>query len=348
MKFFSRRAQFAAVCVLSTVTLLSQATKTLADRTAMPYHTPQEKKAYEKRSREFGRLWLARRKSNITPQLLQMLNKEPTPGLRQAIVIALGRIENPQAVKPLHDLLVKANAQQPGRIKSPAMISLRDDIPPFRIKLALGRIRARDLKGTAKLNAIAKTVGTDWTGILRKAQRLRTQFKSKRTLYQAQKSDDRQIVEEFYNVLYRMGKAGENIEKIGADKLILWPQHAPIVKWSSLSEQDEAEAWLRRATPPNQTGFAAGHLLDLGPTVPDAILRHLKNILRLAKAKPQIMKQTSAYTSIFDAAIATDDRRFIPILQQFQQVDDRWTKTYARRAVKQLQAHEGLAAVKFP
>ena len=268
MTVFSRRAKVPTIFTLIGLTLSFPLRPTVARRTAMPYHTPQEKKAYENRARQFGRLWLARRKKNVTPQLLQMLDKEPTPGLRQAIVIALGRIEDPQATKPLQNLLVKANAQQPGHIASPSAISLRDDIPPYQIKLALGRIRARDLKGTAKLNAVAKTVGTTWPALKQTAAQLKAKMRVPTGIYEVKDSKQRFILEEFYDVLYRMGKHGEDIQRMGAMDLAIWStdlqdqaasqfaQEQGKIFTASLSNQAEIDYWFQKTLPPSKAKVA--------------------------------------------------------------------------------------------
>lgn len=346
----------AAICLL-----LGQAAHIAhARRESLPYNTPQEQTAYRGRTRKFARLWLGRNQRNVTPDLLQMLKAEPSSQLRAAIVVALGRIENPQALQPLQSLLVNAQAQQ--RVSSPNNIILRDDIPVFRIRLALGRIKSRGLKGTAKLNTVAREVGKSWPSLKQDAQRMRVKLQSRMGIYEVQKSEDRAIVEEFYDVLYRMGKRGENIRALGAFELILWKNDTTNVGngirsaeqaklfASSLSNRKEIDFWFKRSLPPSTAWLSAGHVLSLGPQVPDVLMTHLKLALRQIKAKPSLVEGTGAYRGLFNVAVATGERRFLPILRDFQKIDDpqHGMRIRATVAIEQLEKGGGSSTVIFP
>lgn len=321
---------------------------------ANPYNSPQQKQAFDARARKFGTLWLNRNQRRISPELLQMLNAEPTVQLRERIVIALGRLEDPASAPSLRKLLTVAEAEARNPVSAPQ----RDKIAPFRIRLALGRIGAKNLRGLAKLNQISRSLGTNWTGIQKMAAQTKTKLHNKRTRRQAQNSQDRFIVEEFYDVIYKMGKQGQPIQSFGADNLKIWdedPSQMPdalyshsqaLMQAARLSETEEVKFWLNRAAPPNRTLFDPAHLLDLGPTVKPELMRALKLTLAIAKANPKALPMTVPQRAMFSAAAATGDRQFLPILKQFKTVDDQGTKVFATYSVQQLT--QGAEAIPFP
>lgn len=322
-----------------------------ADRTPMPYNTPQEKAAWDKRARQFAQLWLSRRRRNATPPLLQLLAKEPSFQLREALVTALGRLENPQAAKPLRTLLVRVQASGVGRDGYPLRAPWRDYIAVHRIKLALGRIQARGLKGERKLNVIAASVGTTWPKLKLSGRQWRSQLKQDRmATYRLQEAPQNFVFTEFHDVLYRMGKRGENIRALGAFDLVLWPQQEPVLSTASTSDQAEIRFWLARAAPPSAAGFYPQHLLDLGPQVPVYLQQSLQAALPRAQKNPAALAGVNivGLKAMFDVAAATGDRRFVPLLRKFQKVNDQWTRNFAGDALARLQAGTGLAGVAFP
>lgn len=300
-----------------------------------------EAKQLEVRAQRFGQLWLSRRKRKIAPQLIQMLADEPNLGLRRALVVALGRLEDPQAEKPLRLLLKNAQSHPAAR---------RDQVEPYQIRLALGRIKSRQLKGTAKLNAIAREVGKTWPSLQQDAQRLRVKLRDRIGVYEAQESDDRFIIEEFYDVLYRMGKRGENIRALGAYNVVLWPQQKPLLSASALSDKQESRFWIKRATPPSSVGLYPSHLLELGPQVPNELLQAMKVALVTAQRNPSSVagNKIVGLRSLFIAAVATGDKRFIPILRSFTAVSDSWVKHYSSGAIQRLNQGQTLASIEFP
>lgn len=313
-----------------------------ADKRPVPFTTPAQQQAWNGRTQRFAQLWLQRHKKSVTKPLLKMLADEPTPYLREHIVIALGRIEDPQAVKPLESLLRKS-LQSAKHLSSTQQ---RQEVPTFRIQLALARIQARKLRGTKKLDAIAKSVNRDWAGIVRTAGKLRSQIKERMGIYEVQESEERFVVEEFVDVLYRMGKQRQNIRALDAYQLPFWPQHTAMLQASSLSDRMEVQYWLKRSWPPNSSLFDPAHLLDLGPTVVPELMKYLKATLSLARSNPQTFAKVRSYRDAFNAAATTRNQSFAPILKSFTTVDDRWMKIYAKRALKQLQT--GGDSVAFP
>lgn len=321
-----------------------------ATRLPMPYDTPQQKAAWEKRANQFGQLWLNRRRRKATQPMLQLLAKEPSFQLREAMVVALGRLEDPQAAKPLRALLRRVQATGVGRNGYPLRAPWRDYIAAHRIKLALGRIQARGLKGERKLNVVAASIGTTWPKLKQSAQRWRSQLKTDRmAIYRFQDDPQSSIFGEFHDVLYRMGKRGENIRALGAFDLAVQPPQEAILSAASLSDQAEIRFWLARAMPPSAVGFYPQHLVDLGPQVPAYLQQSLKVALTRAKKPSSVAGWNGVgLRAMFNAAAATGDRRFIPVLQAFQKVDDQWTRNYSGDALKRLQARTGLAGVAFP
>ncbi len=309
--------------------------------------TPLQEVTVQKHTRQFAQLWLSRRQKRVTPQLLQILNADPSRFLRERVVMALGRIEDPAALPALQALLVRVKALGPPQPFACDGIRFKD-VPPYRVQLAIGRIKARSLKGIPKLNAIAREIGKTWPSVQGDAHRLRLKLQKRLGVYEVQESDQRFILDEFHDVLYRMGKRGENIRDLGGYNLLIWPQQKPFLDTAALSDQAEQRFWLNRALPPSKIGFRTAHLLDLGPQLPVMLTRYLKIALSKSQANPQLVARTSAYKCLFDLAVATNDRNFIPILRQFQKVNDREVKIYAIIAEKQLKRGEGVSRVEFP
>ena len=325
-----------------------------------PFLAPEELSAYNQRAQRFAKLWLQRKSKTVTPELLEMMQNEPIAAVRQAMIVALGRLENPQALPALQQLSQRLQQLPMGNDGYSQSEAARDRIALYSVQLALGRIGARNLRGEDKLNSIASKIGTTWPQLKQDAARLRALSKTRLGIYDVIESKDRFILEEFYDVLYRMGKQGEDLSRLGASEIAIWEnpkqsvgqglraQEQLKLEAASLSDAAEIEFWLNTTRPPSKAHLAPGHLLDLGPQVPVLLEKHLKSLLAEAKTQPQIMSKTSTYTRWFRAAAATGDRRFAPIFLEFQKVDDRRTKIEASQALTQLNSKFGLAAIQFP
>ena len=340
---------FSVVSLLAVVSVTQPQPRTLRN--------PAQKQSWDKPARRFGQLWLQRRTRKVAPELIKMLAAERSPGFQEAIIIALGRLEDPKAIKPLRARLVTL------RSNSNSIFSYKGEkreIPVFRVQLALGRIQARQLRGRPKLDAIAKSIGTTWPALQGQARRLRSELQDRLKVYKAQEDPNRFVLEEFYDILYVMGKRGENIKKLGAFDLMIWSndpsnvaaglrsQEQAKLFAASLSNQAEIEFWLGRSMPPNKFRFSPAHLLDLGPQVPQSLRKHLKIYLREAKANPRNFARTKSYRSLFQTVAATNDSRFVPLLKEFLSVEDQWVKNFAGDAITAIQQQRGLALIKFP
>ena len=311
-----------------------------------PYSTPAEKAAFDQRARRLGQLWLARRKRNVTLELVRMLQAERTAVLRERLVIALGRLEDPQALESLEQM-------RSGKEQN----SFKLRVSPFRLQLAIGRIRARNLRGKAKVNAVAKAVGMTWPKLKTTSASLRADLQTPEAAY-AIKKDERFILEEFYDLFYRMGKNGEDIRALGAFDLQIWGTDTnkmpealysysqTLLNVASLSDAQEVKFWLSRATPPKKSPFDPSHLLDLGPTVPTELKLYLREVAAKAKTNPKIMARTRAYQSAFEAASFTGDTSYLPLLRPFLNTNEKWTRIYAARAINSLNSGGGVIA--FP
>ena len=333
---FVRCAGLVALAVLATFPVWCR-----ADREVGAVPGSAQAQQLDVRAQQFGQLWLARRKTQVAPQLVKMLADEPTLALRRNLVIALGRLEDPLAEKPLRQLLQRAR-------NHPTL--QRDQVEPFRIQLALGRINARNLTGRAKLDTVARSVGKNWASLQQDAKRLRVQLHDRVGIYEAQQSHDYFIVKEFYDVLYRMGKRGENIRALGAYDLVLWPQEKPLLFASELSDKEESRFWIKRASPPGEVGLYPEHLLDLGPQVPDELLEATKTALSTAKRDVSSVQNRKivGLRSLFIADVATGDKRFLPLLRAFADVPDNDVRFYAAHAVRRLNQGQPLSSIAFP
>ena len=86
--------------------------------------------------------------------------------------------------------------------------------------------------------------------------------------------------------------------------------------------------------PPQNYNFDAAHFLDLGPTAPRELHRYLQLCFSMAKANPKLVERSRSYRSMYNAAVASGDKTFLPLLRQFNKVDDQWIGYYAGYAAK--------------
>jgi hypothetical protein len=119
-------------------------------------------------------------------------------GLRIHAVWTLGASENPAATPILSELTADS--------------SRRDGIarpPKDLLQLTLARIRSRNLKGKARVDAVARGMGSSWTGIVQMSHTATT-----RRVFPRPNRHEILILNEFVNLLGSMAKKGKNIKPL--------------------------------------------------------------------------------------------------------------------------------------
>lgn len=259
--------------------------------------TPQQRAMWLKQNRRLADLWLARQQRDVTPDLLPLL-KSADADIQRRVVRALGRLESPKAQKPL-ELLLKQGRQNQGALTTT-------------LKLALGRVKGHNLKGQAKVEAVAQSVGLSYAQVARLSQKVN----APRSQAQGTKGDE--IVDEFIDLLYFMGKYGQNIHLLSR-KLTLNPAQRVVLKAASLSTNQEITLILDYLSTvdvegDDDSGLADRHLLQLGASANNQLVLRLKDV----KQNPDKYVQHNGYVFLFRAASKTGDARAQAALKQIE------------------------------
>lgn len=284
--------------------------------TQAEYETAQQKWMQQRQ------LWAQRNQRNIAPQMLVFLRDQR---LRYQTIKALGWLEFPVALKPLQKLQRDIEA---GRIDEKKII----------VQLAIARIQSHNFKGRKKLDSVAKSVGLSWQDIVRLSYTVYAP-KTPNERYAVQGSDAMDIVREFCNLLYDMGRKGENVQQWG-DQLTLHPALRVYLKGANTSRSQSVKMILDYVTTLESVTVedqqvAQIHLLSLGEPAYLQIATKLRDILlhpekyrtRYWRKTPQkITPQTKfltidtgiKITMVIDAAGLSGQRRFLPLLKQFE------------------------------
>ena len=330
----------------------------VASRFPAPFQTQEQRTQWGKRNQKFGRIWLTRHQNPkkaalaILPFVREKVDQNAD--LRIRAIIALGRIESPIAQKPLQKLLEETVATQKQRADGIAWI---DNIPQWRIQFALARIQSRDLRGKARLEFVAKALGTTWPKIRTLGVQWRAKVQgpqSRDGIYDFLRKSPKVMLEEFAQLLHDMGKQGQNIKALGANDLLVWSDspNLPSALYSSqqaliltahMTREQEIRFWLLRSTPPHVGTMSPQAFLDLGPPAVQALKVALAQLLPKAIADPKIVADVNGIgcQTLFKAAAASCDQSFIPLLEKFQDVKDRWVYAEATQAIADLKSGEG-------
>ncbi len=275
----------------------------------------------------FTAIWNARNTRDITDEINPFLS-DPFQPLRVRAAQALGELENPKAVAPLQAILDGMKAEDDGYKEG--------GIPAVTLKLALGRIASRQLKGQAKVARMVEQVGLTWSQLVSLSQTING---SKGP--QEGESLGKEIIDEVVDLLYTMGKRGEKVVPI-AQQLTLAPAQKVLIEASPLSVSQEAEQILNYFSGLHVIQVAdyslVEHLVKLGPVATSTIVARLEEMkqnpqkfksLEPVPGRPGAYHQRMGTTLLFRAAIQTKDPRVIPLLKHFKQSSDSFIRREA-------------------
>jgi len=287
----------------------------------------------QRKTEDFERLWFRHGQRAIAAELLPYLEGRDRE-LREKAIVALGRLESPLAEAPLAEFLKKLeqeeledqrelhNAQNHVATNYVVDFSKRIGVKPLKLRLALGRIRARDLKGQAKVEAVAQSVGVSWDDVLVLSKRLNPTHPSIRGSMIGTRGD--QIMEEIVDTLYKMGKEGEDIQPLSG-RLTLNPSQQLKLRGAAVSLDQEVHLILDYlVTLPAATGDAytlTDYLVGLGPRATELVLQRLQDMKRQPE---KYFKNRSGYIIVFLAAGQMDDARALPLLKYFSARSPHW------------------------
>lgn len=272
-----------------------------------PFHNPQERAAWHQSYRRFVNLWVDRHKRDVTREILPYL-QDPVKVQRARAARALGRLESAAAESELRKVMQ--------RMKSDAKWSQSSGVPYPTLQLALGRIDAREMTGQQKLSAVAKSVGLNWNEVTRLSRKINAPVTLKEK-YAAPGSPGAEIVNEMVDVLYQMGKQGEEIKPFVKQLTLSLGQQTKL-QAALVSKQQEIKIILDRLSFPKGTKGSAqllqNHLVGLGKEASDAVIRRIDHM----RQHPEKYPQQLGYNMVFGLAAITADRRALPILKKFE------------------------------
>lgn len=278
------------------------------------------KKAARQQAYRFQSLRLASSQRDIANEVITHLHDPDAPALRLRAVKLLGRLETPKAEAPLEALDALSKEDEAELRKHPNTSKEWQSLPfgtHHTLHLALGRIRARNLRGRAKVEAVAKEVGLSWGEVVRLSYKVNDPVEGR----YASSTPGYEIVDEIVDVLYTMGKRGENIGSF-ANTLTLREAQKIKLQGASLQLEQEVKLILDYLSliDIERSGDAdlGEHLVDLGPQAAELLLQRLGNMKKYPRQYPQHL----GHIFLFRAAANFGDHRFLPLLRYFENSDN--------------------------
>ena len=292
---------------------------------------PQEKKQRQERRQLLSRLWMARHERDIVPALVQSLN-DPFEPWRQSAARGLGRLEDTrgeavlvQRLQTVESAMAKRDGDAYGRAKG---------ISPLTLKLALGRIRARSLRGQAKLDALAKSIGLSWPDVVRLSQKVNAPKSY------GQYTPAAHILREFLDVLYQEGKRGQDIGA-WSKQLTLPPAHKILLRGASLSNTQEVKLildYLSRLSVAKQDSYdLLSHFISYKNGESKAVLTFLKEMPidpeNTINGKDEFSRYRVNCDMMFTLAASLSPAQSQPVLRRFQASHNIYMRSYAKSSI---------------
>ena len=295
------------------------------------------------RRRRFLDLYIARHERDVVPELIPFLEDEDEHMRNQAAQI-LGELEDARAEASLQAKLRQVETYN-ARLKKSIEKNPNDDNPLLHekligtrtLKLALGRIRSRDLHGLAKLNKVAQSIDLTYDEVIQLTQRLEALYTSQvpAERRQAAQSPAKEVALEFVNLLHDMGRRGEDIQNLKADKMAFGPLIEMRLRGATMPLDEEIKMVLDHATSPQGGVFDPLYLLGLGPRAVEMLVQRLKDIAhdpaKYHLGEPQALN--NGYVQLFRAAALTGDPRVIPLLEQLTKHSNSKVRSYAEQTL---------------
>ncbi len=260
---------------------------------------PQE----SKRQHQFWALWAQRQQRDIGPELVPFVN-DSYGGIQWNAARAFALLEDPSGEKPLVDLLKT----------KPEHFDERLRIAQY---FALGRIRSRHQKGKAKLQTILKELNLSWADVVQMSKKLNTDW----GVYKFRSSAGYQVLVYVAEVLYDMRRRGDNVDNLVAE-VTLNRQQKIMLKGATLPIEKETDlifdwAFLNTAIDSNDEYLYNNHFPLLAPKATNHLLAKMNDVLRHPEKCPDV-EAAIHQEALFKMALATNDKRFIPVFREFE------------------------------
>lgn len=320
---------------VATASMLGRGTASEASRRPS---TPEELAAFRKGRADFINIQQLESQSEAVSRLLPYL-RHPVEELRAEAVRMLGRLEDPAAEQPLAELVAELDAAIAAKtyVKSPIP-------PPVPLRMALARIRTRQLKGEKRLEAVAASVGITQDELIEFTQRVNGPKGAGRW-----GSPASVVVKEFVDLMYMMAKRGEGISD-WTKRLTFRPVQTVMFQTAPLPLKQEIDLILdsfdnldvlmdHEGELPTHEGQLTQRILDAGPAGADLLIQRLEHM----RANPELYRQRKTsvpvYKIFFHVAVQTRDSRVLPLLKEFEANPKPWPgiREAARQAREQME-----------
>lgn len=282
-------------------------------------YDPAKEPARKERAWKLYQLWLARHERNVTAEVLPFLQDEYAI-LRNNAARILGRLENPAAEPHLQKLLTAVQQKGARGLVSP-------------VSLALARNRSRGLKGRVKVAAFAQGMGLSFDEAVLLTEKVRASRSMKG------RTTGERIVKEMVDMLYMMGKRGEDIEAL-VEHLTLHPAQQVLLQAAGLPPDEEAKLIVDYLTKLNvvtlpDVELTQLYLPSLGSHATEAVVQRLEE---LKEGRVQLGNGYPGWSNLFRAVEWSGDPRALALLKHFQKNGDSpWVRHYASQARRQME-----------
>lgn len=154
------------------------------------------------------------------------------------------------------------------------------DVPELTFRLALGRAKSHELKGQARLEAIAQSVGLSFEEVRGLARKLKTDITSDnpRMRQAARYSPQFDLIMSFVTVLRDMTKKGVNVQELGSADFAIGPGLAARLRGAGMTPQQKAKEILDRAVQDDKAPFDEFYYIQLGPAAAEMLIERLQQI----------------------------------------------------------------------
>ena len=288
---------------------------------APPSHDAKASVARLQRARKLYRLWRARGTRDVSAEVAPFLH-DGDDSIRRSAVRILARLEIPQAE---HILAEFARQNKQSRA-----------VPDLTVQLALARLSSRQLRGQARLDAVAKSVDLSWNEVVRLSRKVNVYPRSR-----AAGTPADEIVSEFLNLLSVMGRHGEQIAPF-SKQLTLTPAQTVQLQSASLPDAQATQTivnYLSRLTvvTGDDSRLGENYLINLGPSAELALIQRLK----LASAQPRKSTQNEGLVTLLRSVVFIENPRVIPTLKLFTQDKNDYIRSEAMISMQQVQQKLG-------
>ena len=270
--------------------------------------TPQELALMAKGEVDLANIRRLKNQPEAVSKLLPYLH-HPVKELRAEAVRMLGQLGSPAAEEPLVQMV--AELDKAIAAKTPVTSSMPPAVP---LRMALARIRTRELKGEERFKAVAAEMGVTQNELATLSQQVNgPEYSWMQDTYNAT------LVQEFVDLLYDMAQQGEQIDTL-VQPLTFTPAQKVMLQAAPLPLEQKFDFLLKSLNDPKVFFTQNGELIDSivndGPAGVDLLMQRLQDM----QTNPEQYKRTAllVYQLLFRVAARTGDPRALPLLKEFE------------------------------